>query len=68
MAVARPKSGRNFVIGSSYLNCFFFCPDGARVVGVLARDPIGFQAGQNKSKPDHKSQLLTRLLPSITTC
>ena len=57
MAVARPKSGQNFVIVSGYLSCFF-----------LARDPIGFREGQNKSKPDRKSRLLTRLLPSINTC
>ena len=63
-----PSNSTSFIRPNDGLFKCIFCHNGARVVGVLARDPIGFQAGQNKSKPDHKSQLLTRLLPSITTC
>ena len=63
-----PSNPTSFIRSNDGLFKCIFCHNGARVVGVLAHDPIGFRAGQNNSKPDNKSRLLTRLLPSITTC
>ena len=49
----RVYRGRYFAIGAGY--SFIFCrPNGARVVFVLPRAPIGFHAGQEKSKPDNQ--------------